>query len=71
MAKYLTIEMEFADDVDVYSDAVQDGMVQAVMTTEGVLGARVVGTGESSTGASLPEDDDNAAPADFAKPPNA
>lgn len=46
MPKYLTIEMKFADDVDVYSESVQDGMVQATMTTEGVLEARVVGVGE-------------------------
>lgn len=46
MAKYLTIEMRFADDVDVYSDVVQDGMIQATMTTEGVLSARIVGIGE-------------------------
>lgn len=46
MAKYITIEMMLGNDADVHSDTVQDGMVQAVMTIEAVLEARVVGVGE-------------------------
>jgi hypothetical protein len=46
MAKYLTIRMKFDDDVDVVSDSVQNGMVQAIETFEAVLEAEVVQVAE-------------------------
>lgn len=46
MAKYLTIEMRLPNDVDVYDDATQQGLLDAVNTFEAVLEARVVGVGE-------------------------
>lgn len=55
MAKYLTIECRFADDVDPYSESVQTGMVNAVKTIEQVLDARVVGIGEGPDPETAPE----------------
>lgn len=46
--KYITFEVEFPDDaIDVHNDAHQQGMIDAIMTTENVTSVRVVGVGES------------------------
>lgn len=57
MAKYITIEMTLGNDAEVHSDLVQDGMLQAVMTIEAVLDARVVGVGEGPDPAPAPGPD--------------
>jgi hypothetical protein len=59
MAKHLTIEIQLQDDDDIYSDVVQDGMVQAIMTFEGVQDAKVVGVSESAADpGAVPQSDD-------------
>lgn len=44
--KFITVEVKVDNDVDVYSDTHQQGLVDGVKTMESVLDARVVGVSE-------------------------
>jgi hypothetical protein len=46
MAKYLTIEIRFDDDFDVYDDGNQQDVINSITEYGEVKAARVVGTGE-------------------------